>query len=356
MTGPFVGSPVSLCDVAGSAGVSLATASRVLSNSPHPVAEATRERVLAAAARLDFVPNLVARNLVARTTSTFGVIVHDMTDEYFAVIARGIEDVAYASGLATLICNTDRQPDKELAYIRKLRSMRVDAIVFTGSGLGSSLRADGSGQFLEVLDPQLRQFESAGGVVVRLAPAPGWAADVIWPTDEGYVAAVDHLHALGHRRIGFVAGPPLLPSSRDRLAAATEALRAAGLGLEASLVFEGDYTREGGIGAARAVLDLAPTLRPTALMTANDQLAIGLLAGLRARGVAVPGEMSVVGFDDVPTCAFVEPALTTIRVPLYDVGALGARMAIDRLTGHAREQVCLPLELVVRASTAPPPR
>ncbi len=145
----------SLSDVAASAGVSLATASRVLSDSPHRVAESTRQRVLSAADLLDFVPNLVARGLVARRTSTFGVIVHDMTDEYFAQIARGIEDVAYAGGRATLICNSDRRPDKELAYVRKLRSMRVDAILFTGSGLCDPA-------YQVAVQAQLRQLEAAG--------------------------------------------------------------------------------------------------------------------------------------------------------------------------------------------------
>ena len=338
---------VSLADVAACARVSLATASRVLSNSPHPVADATRQRVLSAAATLDFVPNLVARNLAVRRTGTFGVIVHDMTDEYFALIARGIEDVAYAAGRATLICNSDRQPDKELAYVRKLRSMHVDAMVFTGSGLGDDA-------YQTALQPQLDQFTAAGGVVVRLAPSPGHQADVRWPTGDGYTAAVSHLAALGHRRFGFLCGPELLPSSHERLAAATSALAAHGVAL--SSVLAGDYTRQGGVRAAAALLGGSRRDRPTAVLAANDQLAIGLQAGLRARGVAVPGQLSIVGFDDVPACAFVEPPLTTIRVPLYAVGATGARIAIERLGGGRPPAVTLALELVVRASTAPPPR
>lgn len=338
---------VCLADVAACAGVSLATASRVLSNSPHPVADSTRQRVLSAAASLDFVPNLVARNLAVRRTGTFGVIVHDMTDEYFAQIARGIEDVAYAAGRATLICNSDRQPDKELAYVRKLRSMHVDAMVFTGSGLGDDA-------YQAALRPQLDQFTAAGGVVVRLAPSPGRPADVRWPTGDGYTAAVAHLAALGHRRFGFVCGPALLPSSHERLAAAASAL--AGHGLTLSCVVAGDYTRHGGVRAAAALLAGQAEHRPTAVLAANDQLAIGLQAELRAQGVAVPGDVSVIGFDDVPACAFVEPPLTTIRVPLYDVGATGARIALERLDGGDPPTVTVGLELVVRASTAPPPQ
>lgn len=342
-----MGIEASLADVAACAGVSLATASRVLSDSAHRVAEPTRQRVLAAAAGLDFVPNLVARGLVARRTSTLGVIVHDVTDEYFAQIARGIEDVAYARGLATLICNSDRQPDKELAYVRKLRSMRVDAIVFAGSGLAD-------GHYQAALGPQLRLYQAGGGAVVRLASAPDGRGDVEWSTGDGYRAAVGHLRSLGHARIGFVGGPTLLTSSHERRAAATAALEAAGLGLAASARFAGDYTREGGVRAASAVMARAPGERPTALLAANDQLAIGLLTGLRILGLKLPDDMSVVGFDDIPSCAFVEPPLTTIRVPLYDVGAAGAQVAIDRLAGRAGERVTLPVELVVRASTSVP--
>lgn len=343
MTGP----EASLSDVAARAGVSLATASRVLSDSPHRVAESTRQRVLSAAAGLDFVPNLVARGLVARRTSTLGVIVGDMTDEYFAQIARGIEDTGYARGRATLICNSDRQPKKELAYVRTLRSMRVDAIVFAGSGLGDD-------DYQAALAPQLALFADSGGVVVRLAPAPGWRADVEWPTSDGYLTAVAHLRSLGHTRIGFVGGPTLLSSSHERLAAAAAAIDAAGIG--PMQVFAGDYTREGGVAAARVIMALAADACPTALLAANDQLAIGLLAGLRHLGAKLPGDMSVVGFDDIPSCSFVEPALTTIRVPLYDVGAAGAQLAVDRLAGGAGPRVTLPIDLVVRASTAAPAR
>ena len=341
------GSSVSLSDVASSAGVSLATASRVLSNSRHAVAETTRQRVLDAATRLDFVPNLVARGLVARRTSTFGVIVHDMTDEYFAQIARGFEDAAYASGMATLICNSDRDPGKELAYVRQLRSMRVDAVAFTGSGL---LDPD----YQMALPSHLRQLEAAGSVVICLAPGHGRPADVVWSTSAGFHAAVAHLRALGHRRIGFVAGPELLAGSHERLAAARCELEAAGLDLPEPAIYPGDYTRDGGVAAAARVMAGDERHRPTALLAANDQLAIGLIAGLRAAGLAVPEGMSIVGFDDVPSCSFVQPQLTTIRVPLYEVGAIGAQMAIDRLGGTSREQVSVPVELVVRASTAPP--
>jgi LacI family transcriptional regulator len=343
--GGVVGREPSLSDVASSAGVSLATASRVLSGSHHPVAEGTRQRVLSAAARLDFVPNLVARGLVARRSATFGVVVHDMTDEYFAHIARGIEDVAYTSGRAALICNSDRRPDKELAYVRQLRSLQVDAIVFTGSAL-----CDPDHQL--ALEAQLRALEAAGSAVVCLGAGHRRPQDVTWSTTAAYQIAVAHLCELGHRRIGFVAGPAILASSHERLTAARAAMAAAGLDLSPSAVFTGDYTRDAGVAAAGAVVAHGGV---TALLAANDQLAIGLVAGLRARGVAVPGDVSVVGFDDIASCSFLQPPLTTIRIPLYDVGALGARAAIDRLEGRTGGVVTVPVELVVRSSTAPPP-
>ncbi len=174
-----------------------------------------------------------------------------------------------------------------------------------------------------------------------------------WATGDGFVGDGRTTRgALGHRHIGFVAGPDLLTSSHARLAAARSALAGAGLELAASAVFPGDYTREGGVAAAAHMV--ARRGRPTAVLAANDQLAIGLMAGLRSFGLAVPGDVSVVGFDNVPSCAFVEPGLTTVSVPLYQVGALGARMAIDRLDGQVCDPVTVAVELVVRASTAPP--
>ena len=336
-----------LQDVATLAGVSPATASRVLSGSSHPVAESTRQRVLDATKVLDFEPNMVARGLARNRTQTVAVLVHDIMDEYFNEIARGVEDEAYSHGYVALICNTDRDAEKERYYLRKLRAMRVDAILFAAGGLSDRThRRD--------IDRQVTQIEATGGVVVRLAPHPGSTPDVGYSNRRGYALAVDHLVGLGHRDIAFLAGSTQITTSARRLGAMRSALASHGIGLAEARIFAGDFSRAGGERAAAQFVDA--DCPATAVACANDQAAIGFVRGLRARNVAVPADVSVVGFDDIAPSAYVEPPLTTVHVPLYDLGVRGMRLALDLLDGeHRPKPYELPLELVVRSTTAPPP-
>lgn len=334
-------------DVAALAGVSSATASRVLSGSSHPVAESTRQKVLDATKALDFEPNMLARGLARSRTQTVAVLVHDIMDEYFSEIARGIEDEAYSHGYVALICNTDRDADKERYYLRKLRAMQVDAILFTAGGLNDMThRRD--------VDRQLTQIEAAGGVIVRLAPHPGGTPDVGYSNRRGYALAIDHLVGLGHRDIGFLAGSPQITTSARRLAAMRLALAGHGIELDRAMVFDGDFSRAGGEQAAARFVEA--DCAATAVVCANDQAAIGFVRGLRALNVVVPDDVSVVGFDDIAPSAYVEPPLTTVHVPLYELGVHGMRLAFDLLAGKGRPKPYeFPLELVVRSTTAPPP-
>ena len=338
----------SLQDVAALASVSTATVSRVLSGSSHPVAASTRERVLAAVKELDFEPNMLASGLARSRTQVAAVIVHDVMDEYFSEIARGIEDEAYASGYVTMLCNTDRDPDKEVHYLRKLRALRVDAILFTAGGVRDLRhRAD--------LERQLAKVEAAGGVIVRLAPFPGGRPDIGYSNRIGLSLAVDHLVDLGHRTIGYLAGPAGIATSTERLAAMRQAMKRHGLALDPELIFDGGFSRLGGERAAACFV--AGGLPATAVVAANDQAAIGFVRGLREREVNVPDAVSVVGYDDIAPSGFVEPPLTTVHVPLYDLGVRGMRWALQLLGGGPREEpIELPLELTVRASTARPRR
>ena len=233
----------SLQDVAALASVSTATVSRVLSGSSHPVAASTRQRVLAAVKELDFEPNMLASGLARSRTQVAAVIVHDVMDEYFSEIARGIEDEAYASGYVTMLCNTDRDPDKEVHYLRKLRALQVDAILFTAGGVRDpGHRAE--------LDRQLAKVEAAGGVIVRLAPFPGGRPDIGYSNRIGLSLAVDHLVELGHGTIGYLAGPAGIATSTDRLAAMRQAMKRHGLALDPELIFDGGFSRLGGERAA----------------------------------------------------------------------------------------------------------
>jgi LacI family transcriptional regulator len=336
----------SLEDVAALAKVSTATVSRVLSGSSHPVAAPTREKVLEAARALDFEPNMLARGLARSRTRTIAVLVHDVMDEYFSAIARGVEDEAYANSYVTLMCNTDRDPDKELHYLRKLRAMQIDAILFAAGGLRDR-------RHRSEVDRQLDQIEAAGGVIVRLAPHADGKPDVGFSNDIGFRLAVDHLVELGHRTIGFLRGPARVTTSAERLSSMRRALRRHGIVLSDAAVLEGGFSRDGGEQAAATFVATGCTA--TAMVGANDQAAIGFVRGLRAHGLGVPADVSVVGFDDISPCKYIEPPLTTVHVPLYELGVLGVRLALFLLAGGDRPPpTSLPLELTVRSSTRSP--
>lgn len=335
----------SLADVAARAGVSVATASRVLGHSTHPVSESARDRVVLAAEELDYEFNMLARGLVANRTSTVGVVLHDILDEYFALIVRGIEDVAYAAGYTTLVCNTDRDPDKELNYVRKLRSMCVDALLFTAGGLVDP-------EHQRRIATQTQKIESAGRVVVHLAPEPAHRPAVYYSTHDALTHVVTHLAGLGHRRLLYVSGSEGIATTGERDQALLVVAREAGL--DTPLILHSDFSRDGGRRCAAAIAEHVAA-GVTAVMGTNDQTALGILDGLSDLGIKVPEDVSVTGFGDIRVCRDVTPALTTVRLPLYDIGAQGMKHALRRLAGeHPRRRKPLPSELVVRASSGPP--
>lgn len=334
----------SLEDVATRAQVSIATVSRVLSGSSHPVRNATRERVLLAATELDFRPNALAKGLVTTRTNIFGVIVHDISDPYFAEIVRGLEDAARAAGYQVFVCSSDRDPDRELTYVRTLLSYSVDAIVLAGGVIEDR-------SYQQELRRLLAGFERERGAVVTLAPHSYDASGVILENREGAAAMTRHLLALGHRQIGFVAGPPQIRSSRLRRAGYRTALEKATQTFDARLEATGWFTPSGGAAAVSELLDRVPDL--TAIFASSDAMAFGALKELADRGIAVPEEISVAGFDDVQMAAYVQPPLTTVRIPMYAVGRAGAEIAFEILAGGSPRPRRLALEIVERASTGP---
>ena len=335
----------SLADVAARAGVSITTASRVLSGSRHPVAEATRAKVLEAASELDFEPNLLARGLVMQRTHIVGVLVHDLRDEFYARIVRGIEDVAFANDFSVVVCETDRDPDKEIAYVRRLRSQRADAVIYAGSSA-----ADSYAEKQEQIEEQIRRLENAGAVLLRLAPHATVEPDVTYSTREGFGLLVDHLADLGHSEFAYVGAPVALNSTKVARHALAEALFRHGIEFRAERMIPGDGTRAAGEEAAKQLVEQG--LPVTAVLAATDHAAAGLLEGFAALGVDVPAEVSVVGFGDL-TLAH-DLSLTTVRVPLTEVGDTAMKRCIWYLGGGARAgRDNLPLELVVRSSCGP---
>jgi LacI family transcriptional regulator, galactose operon repressor len=333
----------SLADISRRAGTSVATASRVLNGSKHPVSDATRARVMQAAADLGYAPSALARALVTRSSRIIGVIVNDIVDPYFAEIARGVEDVAGRMGYLVMICNADRRPEAELEYLRALRDYQAEGLVFAGSGVPDAGAANAE------LAAHVDAARARGARVVALGHREFDALQVGVDNSAAAFDVTDYLISLGHRRIAFVEGPPGLYTSAERRSGFSAAMAAAGLADD--LRFHGGFDFESGMQAGRRLLACRPL--PDAVVAANDEAAIGVLTSLRHADVDVPGEISVAGIDDTRPARFVE--LTTVNLPLYDLGAVAARHILAG-PGEAEEDVVLAHRLVPRRSTARRPR
>ena len=335
----------SITEVARLAGVSPATASRVVSAADYPVSAATRARVLEAARELDYVPNALARGLLKSRVPVVAVIVHDITDPYFAEVVRGVEDAASAAGYLVITCSSERDAEREASYVRLLRSMRAAAIVFAGSGLDEP-------EANAEIERHLAAMTADGAAVVHLSPHAGGEPEVGVDNAAGIAAMVAALAGLGHRRIAFLAGPAGLFVARERLAGYRRGLADAGLPLDEALVVATSFDSAGG---ALGVDILRSSGVPfTAIACANDLLALGALQRLAELGIAVPGEVSVAGFDDISTAALTAPSLSTVRLPLRELGRLGFAHADRRLAGEGPEPRRLATEVILRDSTAPP--
>ncbi|MHA6627915.1 LacI family DNA-binding transcriptional regulator [Pseudonocardia sichuanensis] len=333
-----------LADVAARAGVSIATASRSLAGR-EGVSESVAAHVREVALGMGYVANVHARTLAGGATSTVGLIVHEIGDPYFAEIASGVIEVAAQRGLTVQICHSARDPRNELHQIRTLIAHRTDAIVVAGSGYTEpDLQAESNAV--------LSAFQETGGRVAVIG-RHHLAADAVRPDNEAAGTAIaEHLLELGHRRIGVLAGPAVLTTVADRITGVAAALEARGMTLDDVPVLHTDFTRNGGRAGTERLLAEHPDL--TALIALNDVMAIGVLSELRSRGVAVPARISVAGVDDVAVAADLSPSLTTVRLPMAEMGEMALTMALKppsarrrrKNTGH---------ELIVRDSTGPAP-
>ncbi|CAM3795949.1 LacI family DNA-binding transcriptional regulator [Nocardioides marinus] len=333
-----------LIDVADAAGVSIATASRALSGTPG-VSESLAQRVRATAAELGYAANLHARSLASGSTSTIGLVVHEIGDPYFSEIASGVLRIAADQGRTVQICHTGRDPQVELQQIRSMVASRVGAIVVAGSGFVDPSIELPARRELEV-------FSDAGGRVAVIG-RHHLGVDAVLPANvEGGRAVAEHVLGLGHRRIAVLTGSTGLTTVADRLDGIREALGAAGVAVADVPVIEEAFTRAGGRAGARRVLESHP--RTTAVIALNDDMAIGCLSELRTAGVTVPTQISVTGFDDVAVAGDLSPALTTVRLPMVEMGARAVGLTLKE-PGKRPRRLRVPAELVVRDSTGPAP-
>jgi LacI family transcriptional regulator len=329
----------SLTEVSRRAGVSIATASRVLNRSSHPVADGTRDRVLAAADELGYSPSALARALVTQRSRIIGVIVGDIVDPYFAEITRGIEDVGAKAGYLTIVCNADRRTELEQEQLRLLTDYHAEGVIFAGSGYAEDER----GPELAALVERAR---SRGMNVLSLATRDFSSPRVLVDNRAAAYDLSDYLISLGHRRIAFICGPSRLHTSTQRLAGFQAAMERAGL--DGSALYDGDFTYD--LGHAAAVRMLAGAELPDAVIGANDETAIGAVAALRQAGVEIPGDISVAGMTDTRLARFSD--LTTVNIPLYQFGAIAARRVIAGERDAEPVETVLPHRLVPRSTTA----
>jgi LacI family transcriptional regulator len=329
---------VTIRDVATRAGVSSTTVSHVI-NDTRPVSADLRSRVEAAMAELGFQPNALARSLRRKRTHTLGLIVPDSANPFFAEVGRGIEDTSFANGFSVILCNSDGDPARELLYMDLLVQKQVDGVLFVPTGDQARLAAT------------LRTRNIPVVVIDRDVPDAPIDRVHIDNVAGGYLAT-RHLLDLGHRRIGYIGGPPHLSPVPHRNAGYRQALQEAGLTVDEGLVIDGNFRDVGGYEGAQALLALADP--PTAIFAGNDLMAIGALAASREAGVAVPDELSIVGFDDIHLAGYINPPLTTIAQPKYELGVIAAELLFARLAQSdlPPQRRLLQAQLVVRQSTA----
>lgn len=335
------GSPVTLRDVASLAGVHASTASRALNGHSRALVNAgTVTRVLEAADELGYRPNSLARGLKTNRTATVGMIVPDLTNPLFPPIVRGIEDSLGAADYTLVLGNTDNDPAKERSLVATMNRRRVDGLVLATARRESLL-------FTELAEAELPM------VLVNRVVDDSPVSSVTPDNRQGIALAVRHLVDLGHTRIGHIAGVEDTSTGRERRESFRDTLRELGLEADPQLVVQADwFQEEPGSRAFAELLDRG--LGATAVVAANDLIALGCYDVLTERGLSCPGDLSITGFNDIPYSDKFSPPLTSVRIPQYDIGLRAGELLLRAIEDPdaPREAVRLPGVLVVRGSTA----
>ena len=322
----------------------MGTVSNVL-NRPEAVSPATRERVQAAIAALGFVRNESARHLRAGRSRTIGLIVLDIANPFFTDVARGVEEVANAAGLAVILCNSDGQPAKEAAHLEVLTEQRVQGVLITPTA---------------ELSASIDTLRTRGTPVVLVDRRPSGPDQCALAVDDvlGGRLAADHLLDAGHERIAFIGGASGLPQLRERYEGVVAAVGDHTGDPDALTVLTPQgLTVAGGREAAARLLGLPAGRRPTAVVCANDLLALGVLQEMVRQGVHVPEEVAIVGYDDIDFASAAAVPLTSVRKPRHELGRRAAELLLDEAAGgdgeqpHVHQQPVFSPELVVRESS-----
>lgn len=302
---------VTIYDVAREANVSMATVSRVVNGNPN-VKPTTRKKVLEAIDRLGYRPNAVARGLASKKTTTVGVIIPDISSIFYSELARGIEDIATMYKYNIILSNSDQNTDKELHLLNTMLGKQVDGIVFMGGN---------------ITDVLVEEFKRSPVPIVLAASVEEQAQtpSVNINYEQAIYDSVQLLVEKGHKRIAFVSGPMSEPiNSMRKLAGYKRALEEASIAFDDALVAEGDYSYDSGIESLAHLLEQSD--KPTAVIAATDEMALGVIHGAQDRGVSIPDDLEVIGFDNTRLSLMVRPQLTTVVQPTYDIGAVAMRL------------------------------
>ena len=325
-------------DVAKKAGVAPITVSRVINNSGY-VSDKVRSKVNIAIQELGYVPNVLARSLKSKRTDTLALVFTDMTNPFFNILARGVEDTASDNGFNVIFCNTDESQTKENKYINLLLQKQVDGILLVPASSG-----------VESIE-MIRQQKTPLVIVDRRIPCKDF--DMVYGDSKGGAYQLtEHLIKLGHRLISFIGGPHNVSTSEDRLKGYAQAMEDNHL-LEFVDCYYGKYSQQSGTELTHQIF--SREIKPTAIVAANNLIAVGVLAALREMKIKVPEEVAVVSFDDIPENLTINPFLTVVAQPPYEMGKKATELLISRImdnSDHSPEcqEFKFPVELIIRTS------
>ena len=332
---------INIKDVARKAGVSTATVSRTLSDFPG-IRDKTRKNVLKAISELNYEINAVARNLRQKKTNSIGIIVGNVLSQFYSVIAKAVEDVANKFGYNTILCNGDENPEKELNYLKVLMSSRVDGIILTPTGKNS--------EYVQ------RLLNSRTKVVLLDRLIEGVNCDAVLVANiDGAYKAVKHLIDQGYRKIGIVDGYLDRTTGAERLKGYLQAIEEADIAKDDNLIKIGNFKKESGWKLTKELLDQSN--RPEAIFTTNIDMSMGALIAIKEMGLRIPDDISIICFDDSDWASILEPSITVIRQPVYQLGSTAAEMLIKKIEDEEKESdhkptvVTLSTELIIRNST-----
>jgi LacI family transcriptional regulator len=332
-------SPVTIYDVAREAGVSDATVSRVFNNKDS-VREATRQRVIDAAKKLGYVANLQARSLAGAKLNVIGLLIPGLDNGYLVEIVRGVDLELAQAGYELMIHTTHGRGNNETSYLQYVANGLTEGILLVVPLLSSD--------FLRALEELNYPY-----VLIDEIDHTGRSFSVSATNWQGAYDATEYLIKLGHKRIGFITGILQLNSARDRLAGYTSALQDHSIPLEDALVVNGDFVKGSGFEMAHELLNLEE--RPTAIFASNDMMALGAMDAIREKGLSVPEDISLIGFDDIPQAIISYPKLTTVRQPLEKMGQVAVKLILQQIENQERlpRRMTLATQLIIRDSCQP---